>query len=175
MKNLIILALLISIFSCKENYISEKNSPNIKNKILVIIDDYIKMDSIKQFNDNVFKVIVSKRYDYSLIRIFPVKYKSQLLSDIPNYSFIRNGKVILVFNGLEDIVSTDSIYNIKFISQTEQYLVDDMFNDNEVPSKTFDPIVWEILVKDDSVTLNKMPVNAYDYVFPVNKFVPPIE
>jgi len=175
MKYVLNIGLLLIIFSCRES-INIKENPHILNdKILAYIDDYIQMDSIKGFNDKAFKVIVSKRYDYSLVRIFSIKYRSELIRDLPNFTFKRKGKVILVFNGLEDIIITDSLTNQQTISQLVQYLVDDRQNENDVPSKTFDPVVWEILIKKDSITLNKTPQNPFDYIFPEAKFIPPLE
>lgn len=104
MKNIILILFLTFLTSCNDK--SEIKNTNLQIEAFqekVLKNPFLKNPFEKAFDINsknkIFKVILSRRYNFLRITIFQIFNLEEIENDLPNDFFIYKDQIFLMYNG----------------------------------------------------------------------------
>ncbi len=184
MKIIIYLSFLYFLVACNSQK-QELLNENFVNKFIIAsicICDTLSQSHIEkaiiQFTDRVsieqnakvFKVLISRRYNYTRINVFPTKFYYEFENDLPCSYKEHKDYILLFYNGTEQLVVPDSNYQKKILAKLSKLTKKEL--------SLYNPPIFQIdFYRKDSMVVNLPPINPWDYNFPppetIYDFSPP--
>jgi hypothetical protein len=138
----------------QKNCLCKIANSTIVQKYIIPFADTI---SISQ-NAPVFKVIFSRRYNFTRINVIPTRYYEDIINDLPCAYQQVNNYTVLFYTGEEQIIVQDTVF--------QRMLLEKLKKTMKMELTLYNPSTLQIeCYGRDSIFVNTPPSNPYDHNF----------